>query len=417
MSILSNLKKLFRKKDEKEIVKQLAEAYHAKKEKGEEHPVDTTISKIMEIINQSENPDETAQRILTAALDDKKMPDRIPEKLSIEISKSDDISDSVIGKAVEESNYNVPDEMIDKIIEEGSVNQSVRLKLIKNVDDENILKDRIESEFMDLYNKCKDQRDDEVVSRIQEIKQILSDSDIEMNSSELIEKVVSKKMAENTYNDIMKGTRVYTLSQIYPVSKMFERNIENKVESEYKKIEEERGIKEGRFNKGRLRIQILREIARNTGYKYRQSGVMYVPQSENMKKISQEEEEVFISTVETASKKEFDDKDKSEIKEQIRGVIRNKETKEAMLLEAIKEMPNQDKYLDLIANIVDDEDKLITLSMADESGMLDQLAIIPIDVRKKAMTTIGDTIKNRREQRLAKEEKENNSEEIDNEER
>ena len=148
-SIFKRLKNIFKKNEETKIIDELTKSYHKRKERGDEHPIDATIEQIMEIIKNSQNPDETAQKIITAAIDANAMPNRIPEKLSIIISEDDELNDEIISKAVEETISDVPNEMIDTIIEEGSLGEKDRLRLIKNTDDKNLITKRVNKEFDD----------------------------------------------------------------------------------------------------------------------------------------------------------------------------------------------------------------------------------------------------------------------------
>ena len=400
MSIIKNLKKALNKKDkddEKEIVKQLEESYQRKKENGEEHPIDSTIAQIMEIINNSQNPDETAKKILIGLIDTNKMPDRVPEKLSIALTKTENVSDEVVAKAVQQSQKEVPDGMIDTILEEGDFTYQVdRLTLIKNVEDEEILQKRLKDEFLSLNRDCKNKRDDEIVDRIEELKNIVRQNDVDINLKELVEKAIAIKMAENIYNDAMKGTKIYTLSKAYPVDKMFKNDIVSKVELEFRKIEKERGEKKGRFEKDTLRKQILKEIAKEVGAKYRIDDTAFnVPQSENMRNISNEEEKIFINAVQASYNDSLNEEKIKDLKEGIRGIIRKKATKESMILDKIKNMPNEEKTIDTMIDILDDENKIETLSIIYNSGLLDTLNKLPVGTRKATIETINTTVNNK----------------------
>lgn len=394
MAIFDKIKKLFNKKDEKEIVKQLEESYKQKKENGEEHPIDTTIAQIMTIINNSEDPDQTAKKLLIAVLDANGMPNRIAEKLSIILANNENISDDAITKAVEESNFEVPDEMIDNILEEGNFeHHEDRLSLIQKVENEKIVQDRLKNEFVMLAKKSKFLKDNEVVERLDELKNVVDKSDVDLNTEELIDKVVAIKMAENFYNDSMKGTKIYTLATICPADRMFEKDMATKVENEYKKIEKDRGEKENRFNKSTLRKQILVEIAKDVGYKYQKDDRAFiVPQSENMRNISEEEEKVFINGVQTAYKHELNEDQVLELKEEIRGIIKNKQAKEAMIIDMIKDLQNEEKAIDLMLIILGDEDKLRSIGMMNDSGLLNTFNEIPVEKRRRTIETINTTI-------------------------
>ena len=70
---------------------------------------------------------------------------------------------------------------------------------------------------------------------------------------------------------------------------MIEKDIVTSVEKEYKKIEEEREPKSGRFNKEEFEEQLYIELGKQIGRRYVKRGVLVVPQSDNIKKMSEEE--------------------------------------------------------------------------------------------------------------------------------
>lgn len=112
-----------------------------------------------------------------------------------------------------------------------------------------------------MYRNCTDKRDAEVAERVIELKEILGCKNISDDVQNLIQTVVAKKMAENIYSDISKGTRIYELSKVMPVEDMIERDLVSTVEREYKKIEDNGQVKEGRFKKEELKKLILTEFS------------------------------------------------------------------------------------------------------------------------------------------------------------
>ena len=326
------------------------------------------------------------------------MPNRVSEKVSIEIAKSEQISNDVIAKAVEQTSEKVPDEVIQAIIEQADIGQKDRDDLMKNFKNEKVIQERVKSEFLILYKNCKKKRDDEVANRIKELNEILLDNNIDMPTQSIIEKIVAKKMAENIYSDIKKGTRIYTLAQVFSVQKMFEKDIVSKVEKEYRIIEEERGEKEGRFDKDNLEEQIILSIAKNVGYKYRKTGVFVIPQSQKMRAIPKEIEEKFIIKIQSAAGKELSEEEITEVKEEIRGIIKNKQTKDIMLLEAIQEMPNKDRNIEMLSEIINNERELRTLHMVRKSGLMQQFMDIPYEKREKVISLVEDAIGKRKQQ-------------------
>ena len=393
-SVFKSLKNIFKKNEETKIIDELTKSYHKRKERGDEHPIDATIEQIMEIIKNSQNPDETAQKIITAAIDANAMPNRIPEKLSIIISEDDELNDEIISKAVEETISDVPNEMIDTIIEEGSLGEKDRLRLIKNTDDKNLITKRVNKEFDDLYKKCKEIKDHEVVERLNYLIQFVRDNKIEIDINSKIVDIVSKKMAENYYCDEIKGTTLYRLSKSIPVLAMYEINIAKKVEDEYLKLEKQRGKKEeGRFSREELDLSILKEIAKDVGYRYRTTGRFTIPESKRLHSITNGAEKEFIEQVGIAANiANLSEKDIQIIERQLKGTKRIEEEKEYNLIKSITQMEDKSEYLDLLYKIINNENERKTLKTISDAGIIENLRLLDEEKRKIAIDKIADVL-------------------------
>ncbi len=390
--------KKFKTKNAKKIAEEIAHVYKEKKESGEEHPIDDTVEEIMQIFKDNPNP-EKVREILKSILEKKDIPNRIFEKAATKISNEEEIPDSVITDVVKNSETNISDESINRIIEEGNIDVKERINLMHNVENKDIIEERVENELKILYRVCKDKRDDEVLERINELREILQNNKMNPEIENLIKQVVAKKMAENYYSDISKGTNVYTLSKIIPVEDMLENDLPSTVENEYQKIEENRQKKEGRFNKKGLKKQILVEMAKNIAYKYDETGIFIVPQSKNMKEIYKDEEETFIKAIQTYSRKQLSKQEVIEIDEQIRGNSNNVQIKENLLINLIKKIPEKDKnkMIDTISKILSNNENLETISMMQEEGFIDKLNIIPSEKRKKTIEIMGKVVSKRKD--------------------
>ncbi len=390
--------KKFKTKNAKKIAEEIAHVYKEKKESGEEHPIDDTVEEIMQIFKDNPNP-EKVREILKSILEKKDIPNRIFEKAATKISNEEEIPDSVITDVVKNSETNISDESINRIIEEGNIDVKERINLMHNVENKDIIEERVENELKILYRVCKDKRDDEVLERINELREILQNNKMNPEIENLIKQVVAKKMAENYYSDISKGTNVYTLSKIIPVEDMLENDLPSTVENEYQKIEENRQKKEGRFNKKGLKKQILVEMAKNIAYKYDETGIFIIPQSKNMKEIYIDEEETFIKAIQTYSRKQLSKQEVIEIDEQIRGNSNNVQIKENLLINLIKKIPEKDKnkMIDTISKILSNNENLETISMMQEEGFIDKLNIIPSEKRKKTIEIMGKVVSKRKD--------------------
>jgi len=376
---------------------EIAQSYQEKKENGEEHPMDDTVEEIMQIFQN--NPDlEKVREILKNILEKKDIPNRIFEKTATKISQDEKIPDSVITEVVAKSDVDVADETINNIINEGEINPKERLKLLKNVENKNILEKQVSNELEILYRNCKDKRDEEVAGRVTELKEILDSKNISDDLQDLIQTVVAKKMAENIYSDTSKGTNIYTLSKIMPVEDMVERDLVSTVEREYNKIEDSNQPKEGRFKKQELKIQILIVLAKKIAKKYEESGIFVIPQSDNMKKINEEEEKNFIRAIQTYSRKDLSRQEVVDIDEQVRGKSDNIQLKEDAIVGLLKKIPEQNKKrsMNSLINILKNRKSLETLSMLEENGLIQKLNELPEEKRNKTIETIKNTMSKRK---------------------
>ena len=397
MKIIEKIDKFLNKNNPERIANEIAQSYQEKKENGEEHPMDDTVEEIMQIFQN--NPDlEKVREILKNILEKKDIPNRIFEKTATKISQDEKIPDSIITEVVAKSDVDVADETINNIINEGEINLKERLKLLKNVENKNILEKQVSNELEILYRNCKDKRDAEVAERVTELKEILDSKNISDDLQDLIQTVVAKKMAENIYSDTSKGTNIYTLSKIMPVEDMFERDLVSTVEREYNKIEDSNQPKEGRFKKQELKIQILIELAKKIAIKYEESGIFVIPQSDNMKKINEEEEKNFIRAIQTYSRKDLSRQEVVDIDEQVRGKSDNIQLKEDAIIGLLKKIPEQNKKrsMNSLINILKNRKSLETLPMLEENGLIQKLNELPEEKRNKTIETIKNTMSKRK---------------------
>lgn len=306
-----------------------------------------------------------------------------------------------IAKAVSDSNKKVPDKVINNVIEEGEVNFSERVKLMKTVEDIDILTRRVLDEFSVIYRNCKDKKEIQVVDMVNEVVDVIKEKVGEDRFKEEIQpeiqKIVAKKIAENYYNDYTRGTNIYTLSQLMSLEDMIEYDLTDKVGSEYKKIEEKRGEKQNRFNKKGLRKKILSELGRKIAYKYNETGTLVIPQSVNMKNIERDEREEFIKTIKKHVKKPLTKEEVGDAHRQSKSTSNNTLVKENTLIHAIKKFPEGKKfeYIELLTGIVENGENLKTIMMIQKAGLIEKLNAMPEESKMKMINTINKVIEKR----------------------
>lgn len=401
MKITDRIKKFMNRNNPELIAGNVADAYLERKENGEKDPMDHTVEEIMQILKT--HPD-IEKAILANIFENEKIPDRIFEKVATRISKDEEIPDSVIPEAVNRADTSISMESINNIIENGEVNARDRIELIKQVEDTKSKKQGVKSELKRLYKDCEQKRDAEVTGRIGEITKILSKEDIDQDIQGWIQTVIARKMAENFYSEIKQGTKIFTFTTIEPLEDMIEKDIATDVENEYRKIEEERQPKKGRFNKEEFETQLYKELGKQIGIKYEDTGVFIIPQSKNIKKMDEEQKTKFIKSIQTYARRPLTKEEIIDIDEQIRGVSENSQIKESTIIKKIKELPKEGKNtkIDMLTEILQDEKLFETIEELKESGLLEKLESMPTEKRQKTIGAISSTIDKREKYKVAK---------------
>lgn len=402
MKITDRIKKFMNRNNPVLIADNVADSYQERKENKEKDPMDHTADEIVQTLKK--NPDDKKKDILAKIIDNKKIPDEMLPKLATRISKDPEIPDSVIPEAVNRADTSISIEAINNIIENGEVNARDRIELIKQVEDTKSKKEGVKSELKRLYKDCEQKRDAEVTGRIGEITKILSKEDIDKDIQGWIQTVIARKMAENFYSEIKQGTKIFTFTTIEPLEDMIEKDIATDVENEYRKIEEERQPKKGRFNKEEFETQLYKELGKQIGIKYEDTGVFIIPQSKNIKKMDEEQKTKFIKSIQTYARRPLTKEEIIDIDEQIRGVSENSQIKESTIIKKIKELPKEGKNtkIDMLTEILQDEKLFGTIKELKESGLLEKLESMPTEKRQKTIGAISSTIDKREKYKVAK---------------
>ena len=102
---------------------------------------------------------------------------------------------------------------------------------------------------------------------------------------------------------------------------MIEGNLPQKVEQEYKKIEENRGIKKGRFDAEKLESEMIREFGEQIGSEYKKTGLLDFPQLKSIKGISGDKNKIEIleRAIQVSSGRHLSNGEVLDIEQQIQG--------------------------------------------------------------------------------------------------
>lgn len=400
MKVTDRIKKFLNRNNPELIADTVADAYKERKENKEKDPMDHTAEEVLQILKT--HPD-IKKSILANILENDNIPDKVFEKVATKISKDPEIPDSVIPEAVNRADTSISMESINNILENGEVNARDRIKLIKQVEDTKSKKEGVKSELKRLYKDCEIKRDAEVTERIEEIVSILEKKDIDEDVKEWMQTVIAKKMAENFYSDTKQGTKIFTFTKIESIEDMIEKDLATEVEKEYKKIEENKHPKKGRFSKEEFETQLYKELGKQIGIRYEDTEVFIIPQSDNIKKMDEEQKNKFIKSIQTYSRKQLTKDEIIDIDEQIRGVSKNSQIKESTIIKAIKELPKQGKNdkIDMLTEILKNPKMFETIKQMQESGLLEKIESMPTEKRKKTIGIINSTVEKRNKYKVA----------------
>ena len=371
-------------------------------ERIEETPNETNENEVEKVMEYLKAHPEYAKEILQGILDREHISNDLFEIIATEISVTDKIPDRVIPEAVENSDINVPDKIIDNILDNGNVNANETIKLINNIDDTKIKQRNVERQLQKIYTNCtKLPKDLDVLDKMNSLKIVDKNETID----DLERKIIAKRMASNLNQ--YGYTKISLFEPYINAEKMIETNFANMVQIEYDKIKN----KKQKLNESSVRVLILDEVARNVVDNYNEVGEFLIPQSEKMSKLSEEEQEKFISCIQTKLGKKLDDSQITNIKFQIKGKIRNLRLKDYIAELRVLPKKEMEEYMSSTKELLEDKESLQIYQYIISSGMIETLKKVPNDRRKNYISAINETINKRIEESLKL--KSENKEEIE----
>lgn len=146
-------------------------------------------------------------------------------------------------------------------------------------------------------------------------------SDIEANNrtsevNDMIKQILARKAAIDWKHS--GSARIQSMMGIISPEEMLEENFSQLVEEEFRDVEKiEKYPGEKKYQQEDMQKIILSQIAKNVVKMYREVGVLDVPQSDNMKNLTPEQEEFFVNQVQIYGK-EINIK---KVRQQIRGIM------------------------------------------------------------------------------------------------
>lgn len=384
------IEKLFNRQDKTtKVVNQIDEVYKRSLEDDEIKDAEQSAAqKVIEYVRK--NP-ENATEILKGILEKEEIPNKVFEKTATTISKLDEIPDKIIPKAVADSEVDVPDQIIENIIENGDVNRKEKIELINNLENEELKQKQVEEELKQIYENCSDTNESELVHKLEMTKIVQKNSSIR----KLEQAIIAKKMAINYKR--FGGTKISTLARYLSEEEMMEINFPEMVYEEYKKISEK--YEKNKVDKSNLKVQILEEIAKKVANNYQEIGDFVIPQSRNMTQLTKKEEDKFIKAIETYVRKKLRGTDITSIRDQIRGRDANMQLKQYM--EKMRRLPKSqlEIFINNTEELVENNEELTVYKELKDSGIIGNLQKLTDDKRKDYIKVLNDAVQKRVQER------------------
>ena len=371
------------------VVNQIDEVY--KKSLEDDEIKDAEQSAAQKVIEYVRKNPENATEILKGILEKEEIPNKVFEKTATTISKMDEIPDKIIPKAVADSEVDVPDQIIENIIENGDVNRKEKIELINNLENEELKQKQVEEELKQIYENCSDTNESELVHKLEMTKIVQKNSSIK----KLEQAIIAKKMAVNYKR--FGGTKISTLSRYLSEEEMIEINLPEMVYEEYKKISEK--DEKNKVDKSNLKVQILEEIAKKVANNYQEIGDFVIPQSRNMTQLTKKEEDKFIKAIETYVRKKLKGTDVTSIRDQIRGRDANMQLKQ--YIEKMRKLPKSqlEIFINNTEELVENNEELTVYKELKDSGIIGNLQKLTDNKRKDYIKVLNDAVQKRVEEK------------------
>lgn len=371
------------------VVNQIDEVY--KKSLEDDEIKDAEQSAAQKVIEYVRKNPENATEILKGILEKEEIPNKVFEKTATTISKMDEIPDKIIPKAVADSEVDVPDQIIENIIENGDVNRKEKIELINNLENEELKQKQVEEELKQIYENCSDTNESELVHKLEMTKIVQKNSSIK----KLEQAIIAKKMAVNYKR--FGGTKISTLSRYLSEEEMIEINLPEMVYEEYKKNSEK--DEKNKVDKSNLKVQILEEIAKKVANNYQEIGDFVIPQSKNMTQLTRKEEDKFIKAIETYVRKKLKGTDVTSIRDQIRGRDANMQLKQ--YIEKMRKLPKSqlEIFINNTEELVENNEELTVYKELKDSGIIGNLQKLTDNKRKDYIKVLNDAVQKRVEEK------------------
>lgn len=392
-----------KKKKEDEKVKEIVGNIEEKFKETEEEEA-ATKQAVEEALRKLEKKPGLAEAVLRELLVRQNISTSVPVETIKNIPESEIPNDKVV-EVVKKLSDELPDNRMLEIAEETTLGLLGKQKIVEAVSDPNKKRKKHEELKVNELNKIykeldKDIGEFRIKEEIDKILRVMPKIQSE-TIMRLINQILAKRMVLNYM--CFDSTMPRKFSGIKSVEEMFEENFPKIAESEYKKMARtDREEAKYKFKESKFREDLLKEIAKNVAENYKKNDYkrLVIPQSEEMKQISQEEEEKFIKEIAQAVKVKggkLDALSELDAKGQIRGNIVETESIGDYVTK-IEELPAniKNEFIEQGKKIITDQDVLIISNYCNKVGLYQSLAELGQKQAEKVVDTLLQTIEKRK---------------------
>ena len=398
-----------KKKNEAEKIKEIVGNIEEKFNEAEAEE-EATKQAVEEALRKLEEKPKLAEAVLRELLVRQNISDSVPVETIKNIPESEIPNDKVV-EVVEKLSDELPDNKMLEIAEETTLGLKGKQKIVEAVSDPDKKRKKHEELIVNELNKIykelnKDIGEFRIKEEIGRILQVMPKME-----SEKIQKIINQILAIRIVLNYMNfnSTMPRKFSGIKSIEEMFEENFPQIAETEYKKMARiDREEARYKFKESKFKENLLKEIAKNVAESYKKNGYkrLVIPQSEEMKQISQEEEEKFIQEIAQAVKAKggkLDAISELDAKGQIRGNIEETEKIEDYVSK-IGELPQNIKieFIEQGKKIITDQDLLNISNYCNKVGLYQTLAELGQEQAEKVVDILIQTIGKRKQKPKSK---------------
>lgn len=396
-----------KKKNEAEKIKEIVGNIEEKFNEAEE---EATKQAVEEALRKLEEKPKLAEAVLRELLVRQNISDSVPVETIKNIPESEIPNDKVV-EVVEKLSDELPDNKMLEIAEETTLGLKGKQKIVEAVSDPDKKRKKHEELIVNELNKIykelnKDIGEFRIKEEIGRILQVMPKMESE-KIQKLINQILAKRIVLNYMN--FDSTMPRKFSGIKSIEEMFEENFPQIAETEYKKMARtDREEARYKFKEAKFKEDLLKEIAKIVAESYKKNGYkrLVIPQSEEMKQISQEEEEKFIQEIARAVKAKggkLDAISELDAKGQIRGNIEETEKIEDYVSK-IGELPQNIKieFIEQGKKIITNQDLLNISNYCNKVGLYQTLAELGQEQAEKVVDILLQTIGKRKQKPKSK---------------